>query len=447
MTVQRSTPPGPGRPRSVVHGRLLVPLVAVALVSVAACSSGGGGATPTSGATTTAGGGATGGDATGGGKVVVWGTSDSGMDSLIDKFEEEYPQYTVEYSTYSWDALHGKLVAAVAGGDAPDVSQAADHEVGEFATLGGLHALDDWRAAQDFADDDFLPGSWAPFTIDGQIWAAPAYTDVRGLFYRSDVLEAAGITEPPATLDDLIEDGKKVSNGDNVFGFADQTGQLDVHVVCWLVYAFGGDFYSEDRATATVTSPEVIQALEYYQRLYTEDVAPKDPAKRVDPWQGFKEGYYAMAHSGPWWMGLQKTEAPELADTMKLAPLPEGAVADTVYGHPNPWVVPEGAKNKEGAYAWLTFMMQAENQAEWFLKTAWLPSRVAAYSDERLADDPMLQQWLELGKRPTNSVHNVPNGQAITEAIYAMSGEIKSGADVRGAAEAANTRIQELLNG
>lgn len=432
MTVQRSTSRRPKWGRATARTAMAV-TIAVGLGSAAACSS-----EPGSND-------ASGGEA--GGKIVVWGASDSNLDTLIAEFESQNPEYTVEYSTYSWDALHNKLVAAVAGGASPDVSQAADQEVGEFATLGGLTALDDFREAQGYSEGDFLPNSWEPFTIDGVSYAAPAYTDVRGLFYRTDLFAEAGISGPPATLDELISVGKQLSNGVDQFGFADQTGQLDVHVVSWLVYAFGGDFYSEDGTTATVTSPEVISALEYYQSLYTEDVAPQDPALRVDPWQGFKEGYYAMAHSGPWWMALQKSEAPEIADSWALAPLPAGAVSDTVYGHPNPWIVPAGAKNLDGAYAWLAFMMEPVNQASWFLQTYLLPSRVDAYADSRLADDQMMQQWLTLADRPTNSVHNVNNGQAITEAIYAMAGEIKNGASVQASAEAANVRIQQALDG
>lgn len=440
MTVQRSTARNPKWGRATARTALAV-TIAVGLGSAAACSSEPG----SNGEAGNEAGNEAGSEA--GGKIVVWGTSDANLETLIAEFEDQNPEYTVEYSTYSWDALHNKLVAAVAGGASPDVSQAADQEVGEFATLGGLTALDDFREAQGYSEGDFLPNSWEPFTIDGVSYAAPAYTDVRGLFYRTDLFAEAGISGPPATLDELISVGKQLSNGVDQFGFADQTGQLDVHVVSWLVYAFGGDFYSEDGTTATVTSPEVISALEYYQSLFTEDVAPQDPALRVDPWQGFKEGYYAMAHSGPWWMALQKNEAPEIADSWALAPLPAGAVSDTVYGHPNPWIVPAGAKNLDGAYAWLAFMMEPSNQASWFLQTYLLPSRVDAYADSRLADDQMMQQWLTLADRPTNSVHNVNNGQAITEAIYAMAGEIKNGASVQASAEDANVRIQQALDG
>ncbi|WP_158373769.1 extracellular solute-binding protein [Cellulosimicrobium cellulans] len=429
MTAQRPASHGAGTRRR--RGPLLAAAAALTSVAVAACSGSPGSSS-------------TGAD---GGTITVWGSSDSGLEPLIEKFESEHPQYTVKYTKYSWDALDGKLVAAMAGGAAPDVSQAADMEVGQFAALGGLAPLDDFMAEQGYADEDFLPASWDYFASDGRTWAAPAYTDVRGLFYREDLFEAAGLTEPPATLDDLVADGIALGDGADVFGFADQTGQLDVHLVSWLVYAFGGDFYSADHTTATVTSAPVIEALEYYQDLYTHDVAPGDPAKRVDPWQGFKEGYYAMAHSGPWWMGLQRNEAPELAGTWALAPLPEGPTSSTVYGHPNPWIVPANAANKDGAHAWLAFMLDPENQAQWYTLTGLLPSRVAAYSDPQVADDAMLQQWLELGQRPANSIHGVPNGQAIAEAVYALSGDLKSGADVQEAARVANDKIQQLLNG
>ncbi len=382
--------------------------------------------------------------------LVLWAENGTNIQQsrLIQKFEAQYPQYKVRLTEYPWQVAHDKLVAAMASDQAPDVSLGEDQWVGEFAHLGLLEPLDDFKKQQNYQDKDFLPNSWSYYVeSDGKTYAAPSYTEARALFYRTDIFKAANIDGPPKTLDEMRALGKKLSNGQNRFGLADQSGDLDLHFFSWFLYANGGDVYDSTRSKCTLDAPKAIEALTFYKSLYDENVIPKDPAKRVDTSHGFEQGYYAMAESGPWWLQLIPAEAPEINGKWVAAPLPTGATPIS-YGHPNSWLVPAGAKNKAAAEAWIKFMLTPENGVTWFEAAGLLPPARAAYDDTRLKKDENVQALLKAAENGTNSVHGVPNGQGITLEIIKMLSAVKDGStEPATAAAAACERIDRLLKG
>ena len=76
----------------------------------------------------------------------------------------------------------------------------------QFAVNGWVSDLSDR-----FTDTDaFLPGPMTAATYDGKVWAVPWYTDAGLLYYRQDLLDKAGFSEPPETWDDLMEMAAKV---------------------------------------------------------------------------------------------------------------------------------------------------------------------------------------------------------------------------------------------
>ena len=45
--------------------------------------------------------------------------------------------------------------------------------------------------------DDFFPGIFETNLIDDRVYSIPWYVDTRLIFYRKDILERAGYSEPP----------------------------------------------------------------------------------------------------------------------------------------------------------------------------------------------------------------------------------------------------------
>ncbi len=381
-------------------------------------------------------------------KVVVWMAGDDARfmqdGELPQKFEEENPQYDVEVVQIPWDTLHDKLLAGFSGGELPDVSQGADHWVGEFAILGGLEPMSSFMEENGYNEDDFFPNSWEHFRFfDGEIYAAPFYWESRLLFYRPDLLEASNISEPPATLEEMMEAGKQLSAVEDQYGLAHQTSWLDFHFFSYLLYAYGGDYYNENRTECTLTDEAGIQALTYYQDLYEENVIPQDPEDRVETFAGYKNGFYSMAESGAWWLGLINSQAPDIS--WDIALLPEGETTLT-YGHPNPWVVPKDAANKEGGKAWIAFMLEQENAVYWATYYGQTPTMLAAFDDPALVDSKFQQLMYEAGTRGTRSLHNIKAAETVSEIIWTELANVRDMVSTpEEAADNICTSIQQYL--
>jgi multiple sugar transport system substrate-binding protein len=101
-------------------------------------------------------------------------------------------------------------------------------------------------AIEDFGD--IAPGLVQGMTVDGKLIGIPVRHATQGLFYNEALLEEAGISAPPTTLEELIEQAKKTTftskAGTPVTGMV-LASDLAVFPVMF-ARAYGGDFISAD---------------------------------------------------------------------------------------------------------------------------------------------------------------------------------------------------------
>src|SRR5690606_21887074 len=114
-------------------------------------------------------------------------------------------------------------------------------------------------------------------TVHGVPW----YVETRLVFYRKDIAESLGITEPPTDWEGLVEMARSMQGGpDGTWGIALQPGGngswQTVLPFCW---SNGGDVVSEDDTEFTFVSSENEEALAYYQSYFTEGIADPAPAE------------------------------------------------------------------------------------------------------------------------------------------------------------------------
>src|SRR3990170_5968312 len=88
-------------------------------------------------------------------ELTWWDTSDPdneapAYDALIEKFNEEYPDITINHETVPFDQTQNKFkTAAESGSGAPDILRAEVAWTPEFASLGYLYALDGTAPLED----------------------------------------------------------------------------------------------------------------------------------------------------------------------------------------------------------------------------------------------------------------------------------------------------------
>lgn len=140
--------------------------------------------------------------------------------------------------------------------------------------------LDDWQkksAIEDFAD--IAPGLVQGMTVGGKLIGIPVRHATQGLFYNEALLEEAGITAPPTTLEELIEQAKKTTftakSGTPVTGLV-LASDLAVFPVMF-ARAFGGDFI--DGSFRLVPNPAAMEAgLNALRGLFEAGALPRSYA-------------------------------------------------------------------------------------------------------------------------------------------------------------------------
>ncbi|TPN38617.1 extracellular solute-binding protein [Mesorhizobium sp. B1-1-6] len=120
--------------------------------------------------------------------------------------------------------------------------------------------LDDFQKVEPIEDfDDIAEGLRQSMTVDGKLVGIPVRHATQGLFYNEDLLQEAGISAPPNTLEELVEQAKKLTftskSGTPVVGMV-LASDLAVFPVMF-ARAFGGDFI--DKQFHVVPNPEAME--------------------------------------------------------------------------------------------------------------------------------------------------------------------------------------------
>jgi len=166
---------------------------------------------------------------------------------------------------------------------------------------------------------------------DGTAYFVPLVVEWQVLYYRKDLLQAAGL-DVPTTLEEL-EEAASILNRDGVAGFASRgAGSPVVSQISGFIYNFGGRFI--ENGAAAFDSPEAVQAISLYGRLlgmYGPDGV--DAMSWSDIMSIFHEGNVAMWTDASVFYGqLIDSEASQVpAENIGVASLPRGPVADQPY--------------------------------------------------------------------------------------------------------------------
>jgi multiple sugar transport system substrate-binding protein len=134
--------------------------------------------------------------------------------------------------------------------------------VPKFAAAGWLEDLTDRWPAKRW--DEFIPGALEGSKYKGRIYRVPQTIDVGVLYYRRDLLAAAG-ENPPETFDDLVRIAQKLQRPDQLWGFVWQGKQYE-GLICnfvEVVTGFGGYWINADSGEVGLDRPEAIAALEW----------------------------------------------------------------------------------------------------------------------------------------------------------------------------------------
>ncbi len=145
-------------------------------------------------------------------KLEIWGLFDDSdaFYSIFDAYRKVNPNVLdISYKKLSPDTYKKELVEALASGQGPDIFLIQNTWLSGFQDKI-TPVTPDILTEQKFRSD-FVDVAAADFVDQGKIYAVPLSVDTLGLYYNKDLFNQAGITAPPATWNDFVEDVKKLT--------------------------------------------------------------------------------------------------------------------------------------------------------------------------------------------------------------------------------------------
>jgi multiple sugar transport system substrate-binding protein len=313
------------------------------------------------------------------------------FDGMAKDFEAAHPDVDVKVEVIEWDNLQQRLTTDIAGGTAPDIAMIGTRWLVDYVKNDIAEPLDSYITPE--FKGRFIESFMSPSTLDGKIYGLPVAASARAMYYNKDLLTKAGVTEPPATWDALVDDAKKVKAlGGDVYGFGLQGKEIETDAYWYYsLWTHGGEILENGKSG--VASPGAIASLQLYRDMIDQGLTEPQPtgSNRQDVERLFKQGRIAMLLTGPWLRGQIKTEAPTL--NYALAPIPAGTTKAT-YGVTDSLMVFKSSQVKPLAYQFLSeTAFSPKWRIEFTTKEGFLPVTKVEADQPIFTNDPQLKAF------------------------------------------------------
>ncbi len=170
------------------------------------------------------------------------------MKAIADEFMQKNPDIKVELEFAAYDAMHDKIVTAMASTPPSyDVFEVDDPWYAEFVKAGYLADVSD--RITDKMKSDVFKSAWDVVSIDGKMYGLPWLLDQKYFFYNKQILQQAGFNEPPKTWEELIDQAKVIKEKGLVeYPIVWSWAQAEAVICDWvtLLYGNGGTFLDKD---------------------------------------------------------------------------------------------------------------------------------------------------------------------------------------------------------
>ncbi|MDP1698412.1 MAG: sugar ABC transporter substrate-binding protein [Xanthomonadaceae bacterium] len=383
--------------------------------------------------------------------VRFWAMGSEGevADELLREFERRNPDIHVQLQQLPWKGAHAKLLTAVAGGSTPDLAQLGNTWIPEMVALHALAPLD--RKLVDSTvvrADDYFAGIFATNRIGDAVYGVPWYVDTRLLFYRRDLLAAAGFDVPPQTWADWRQalDALKARTGPDQFSILLPLNEFEPLLV--LALQQEDPLLRDGGRYGNFRSAGFRRALAFYLEMFAAGLAPPVSNTQIaNVWTEFGRGTFAFYPSGPWNIAEFKRRLPaaQQGDWAAMPmPGPQGPGASNAGGAS--LVVFAASKAKPAAWRLIEFLSEPAVQSRFYALTGNLPPRRSAWSDSALAGDEHVQAFRDQLERakPTPAI---PEWEQIaTEMQLVAEQAVLTGQSVDAAVTEIDRRVDAILS-
>jgi multiple sugar transport system substrate-binding protein len=328
--------------------------------------------------------------------IELWAAGREGevVAELVPGFEALQPGLHVHVQQMPWLGAHEKLLTAVVADSTPDVAPLGNTWIAEFAMIGALEPLDGRLSRSATIDGrDYFAGAWDTNRFAGAQYGVPWYVDTRVLFYRRDMLAAAGFERPPQTWAEwrsmLVALRERFAARGELQRSPMYLPLHEPEPLLALALQQGEPLLRDGDRYGNFRSAGFRRALEFYVSLFKAGLAPQIGVEIGNMYDEFARGNFVFYIGGPWQIGeFQRRLPPELQDSWAAAPLPgrDGLGSSLAFG--SSLVVFSGSRKQDAAWSFIEYLSRPEVQRRFYELTGDLPPRRESWRSPELTADP-----------------------------------------------------------
>lgn len=364
------------------------------------------------------------------------------FNGLIESYEKDNPNVKINWVDVPFADIQSKLVAAAAGGTAPDV---VNLNTQMTLTLAGQDALVDLnKEASDEQKSIYIEDLWNSAKIGDSVYAFPWYASPDIMFYNKALFEQAGM-EVPKTFDEALSMSKE---------FYEKTGAY-----IFLPDEFFNQLYeenlgvlSEDKTEAAFNNDKTVAQLEKYKKYSDEGYIPKTNwGDWAEALKLYESGKLAIISSSGSSAARIKDEAKNIYDTTAVSTPLTGSTGLSR----NPLMnltVPSSSKHVKEAIDFAAYVTNDENQLAFCKIVSIFPSTTKASQDEFFTSDTttLEGQASAMSAKASQTSQDfslgVANQSKIQDAVNkAYQAAIINGDDIKASLTQAETDVNNIL--
>lgn len=301
------------------------------------------------------------------------------FNQLIAQFEQENPGTKIRWVDVPWADMQSKILTAVSAGTAPDVVNLNPDFAAQLAGRNAWLELDERISETDKAQ--YLPNIWKASTLEEKSFGIPWYLSSGLTIYNQDLLQQAGISEPPASYEELAQVAKQIKEKTGKYAFFATVVPEDSAEVLQSMVQMGVQLV-DDQGKAAFNTPAGKAAFQYWADLYQQGLLPKEVLtqghrRAIDLYQA---GETAFLSTGSQFLKTIATNAPAIAEVSAVAPQLTGTTGKKNVAVMN-LVIPRNTDQPDAALKFALFVTNNENQLAFAKAANVLPSTVTALQD------------------------------------------------------------------
>lgn len=378
-----------------------------------------------------------------------WSLTEDASKPVIQKIDANYEKaqgVSIKPVLYPYDSYLNELTLQVRGGQFSGAAQLDIAWLGALSALGKLRDLSSYAQGRGYTQQALQAGQF-----EGKQYGLPWTIGAIGLVANKEILDKAGITQFPTTIDDFeaaLTELKGVGNNTVPYAASTKVEQLK-DILIWM-QTFGSPLIENGKVT--IGDDASVEAVTWYKKLYDKGlIAPdvdRDAARTL-----FAQGRAAMYDDAIVTKGIVTAQSPDKDLGSKLDPVSRPVVKAgdkpraQFWGHVVTVVEGDGADEAAKFAQWLT---SDKNVAVGYFKDLGLPpTTTAALASPTVTQDTFTTDFT---KRITVTATVNPFWaytkdaqieQAVAEQVQAVLVGSSSAAD---AMKAAGAAVQDLIS-